>query len=99
MRSTFRLLYQKALQRNKCRGTPKISEKDIDDLCWYFDHTSFTVYQRTPDIAISEVSECWEGNHTRSVFIQFSLAFYELLAYACISDFADILLYISNYSK
>ena len=61
--------------------------------------SNITVYQRTPDIAISEVSECWEGNHTQSVFIQFSLAFYELLAYACISDFADILLYISNYSK
>ena len=58
-----------------------------------------TVYQRTPDIAISEVSECLEGNHTRSVFFQFSLAFCELLVNARVNYFADILIYISDYSK
>ena len=49
-----------------------------------------TVYQRIPDIAISEVGECCEGNHTRSVFVQFSLAFHDFSANVCVSDFADI---------
>ena len=61
--------------------------------------STITVYQRTPDIAISEASECWEGNHTRSVFLQVSLAFCELPVNVCISYFADILVYISDYSK
>ena len=37
-----------------------------------------TVYQRTPDIAISEVSECLQGHHTRSVFLDLLFVFYEL---------------------
>ena len=61
--------------------------------------TYTTVYQRTPDIAISEVGKCLEGNHTRSAFIQISLAFCELLVYACVGYFADILVYISDYNK
>ena len=58
-----------------------------------------TVYQRTPDIAISEVGEWCEGNHTRSVFVQFSLAFHDFSANVCVSDFADILMYIYDCSK
>ena len=37
-----------------------------------------TVYQRTPDIAISEVSECLQGHHTRSVFLDLLFVFYEV---------------------
>ena len=37
-----------------------------------------TVYQRTPDIAISEVSECLQGHNTRSVFLDLLFIFYEL---------------------
>ena len=34
-----------------------------------FQSTIVTVYQRTPDIAINDVSECLQGHHTRLVFL------------------------------
>ena len=37
-----------------------------------------TVYQRTQDIAISEVRECLQGNHTRSIFLDLLVVFCEL---------------------
>ena len=37
-----------------------------------------TVYQRTPDIAISEVKECLQGQRTRSVFLDLLFVFCEL---------------------
>ena len=37
-----------------------------------------TVYQRTPDIAISEVKECLQGQRTRSVFLDLLFVFCDL---------------------
>ena len=37
-----------------------------------------TVYQRTPDIAISEVKECLRGQRTRSVFLDLLFVFCDL---------------------
>ena len=65
----------------------------------YLTITNITVYQRTPAKAVSEVSKCFEGSHPRSVFLQFSLAFCEFSANACVSAFADILMHTSDYSK
>ena len=47
-------------------------------LLWILPSTCITVYQRTPDIAISEVSECLQGHHTRSVFLDLLFVLYEL---------------------
>ena len=58
-----------------------------------------TVYQRTPNIAISEVWEILHGHDTGSVFLEFSLVFCEFSVKACVSDFADILMYIYDYNK
>ena len=43
-----------------------------------FKVTYFTVYQRTLDIAISEVNECLQGQRTRSVFLCLSFVFCDL---------------------
>ena len=40
--------------------------------------TIHTVYQRTPDIAISEVKECLQGQRTRSVFLDLLFVFCDL---------------------
>ena len=54
--------------------------------------TIVTVYQRTPDIAISEVSECLQEHHTRSVFLDLLFVFYELWVKGYISDLVDTLM-------
>ena len=59
-----------------------------------------TVYQRTPDIAISEACVFLQGGHTRSVFLDFFfLEFCEFSAEANISQSADILMYFYDYNK
>ena len=53
----------------------------------------FTVYQRTPDIAISEVKECLQWQRTRSVFLDLLFVFCDPWVKGYISDLADILMY------
>ena len=47
-------------------------------LLTFFQQITFTVYQRTPDIAISEVKECLLGQRTRSVFLDLLFVFCDL---------------------
>ena len=52
-----------------------------------------TVYQRTPDIAISEACVFLQGSHTRSVFLDVFLELCEFSVEEYISESADILIY------
>ena len=52
-----------------------------------------TVYQRTPDIAISEVKECLQWQRTQSVFLDILFVFCDLSVKGYISDLADILMH------
>ena len=58
-----------------------------------------TVYQRTPDIAISEVCIFLQGSRTQSVFLYFFLELCEFSVRAYISQSADILIYFHDYNK
>ena len=60
---------------------------------------TIAVYQRTPDIAISEKCVFLQGSHTRSVFFDFSLDFFEFSVKAYVSESADILMYFHDYNK
>ena len=66
---------------------------------WFWNLSIITVYQRTPDIAISEVSECLQGHHTRSVFLDLSFVFYELWVKGYISDLVDTLMYTYDHNN
>ena len=47
----------------------------------------------SPDIAISEVSECLQGHHTRSVFLDVLFVFCQLWVKCYISDLVDTLIH------
>ena len=50
----------------------------VNDIYKALLNTINTVYQRTPDIAISEVKECLQGLRTRSVFLDLLFVFCDL---------------------
>ena len=60
----------------------------------------YTVYQRSPDIAISEVYVFLQGgSHFLSVFLDCFSRIWEFSVEAYISEVADILMYIYDCKK